>query len=150
MPFRDPNGGDLFTRIESELRERIEEALDAACLDTMVKARQAQGMPAPVPDSDGDRAEYHVAVRELLDRLQQHFAESLSRDLRQRLEARLQAAARSPSDPVATMIAAQTMLARELPDYWQHFEAVRVRYTEEHAGSGSERRGLLGRLFGRG
>lgn len=150
MPFRDPNGGDLFTRIESELRERIEEALDAACLDTMVKARQAQGLPAPVPDSDRDRDEYHGSVRELLERLQEHFAASVPADLRQRLEPRLQAAAERGSDPVATMLAAQTMLARELPDYWQHFDAVRVRYTEERAGSGSERRGLLGRLFGRG
>lgn len=150
MPFRDPNGGDLFTRIESELRERIEEALDAACLDTIVRARQAHGMPAPVPDSDSDRAEYHAAVRELLDRLHRHFVGSASPDLRQRLEARLRAAAGSPPDAVASMVAAQIMLARELPDYWQHFDAVRVRYTEERAGSGSERRGLLGRLLGRG
>ena len=47
MPFRDPGGGDLASRIETGIRERIEEALDAACLDTLVKVRQARAVAGP-------------------------------------------------------------------------------------------------------
>jgi len=50
-------------------------------------------------------------------------------------------------------------LARLLPDYWQRFDAVQARYLAAPAESGgpppsvpsgSEGRGLLARLFGRG
>jgi hypothetical protein len=60
MPFRDPGGGDLATRIETEIRERLEEAIDAACLDALVRARQANQLPAPAADSAQDRAEFHA------------------------------------------------------------------------------------------
>ena len=53
-------------------------------------------------------------------------------------------------DEQARLIAAQVSLARTLPDYWQRFEAVSLRYLAELEESGSERPGLLARLFRRG
>ena len=57
---------------------------------------------------------------------------------------------RGAGDETARLLAVQLVLARELPDYWQRFDAMRLAYTAERVGSGGERRGLLGRLFGRG
>ena len=63
MPFRDPNRAhDLATRIEQEVRERLEEAIDYVCLDALVRMRQARGLPPPVADSTADRAEYTQRV----------------------------------------------------------------------------------------
>jgi hypothetical protein len=143
MPFRDRQGGDLSDRIERELRERLEEALDAACLDTLVRMRRARGLSPPVADSERDRAEYRAEVRMLLDRLEAHFAPHLQGDLRR-------SAAQGPGDRIARLTATQVSLARALPDYWQRFDAVRLEYAEERATSGSESRGLLRRLFGGG
>jgi len=146
MPFRDPRGGDLASRIESELRERIEEALDAACLDTLVRVRQARHLPPPVADSEPDRAEYQSEVRLLLDRLHAHFAPFVERDVR-RAGVR---ATQGPGDPVADLMATQVALARTLPDYWQRFDTVRLEYAAERSASSGESRGLLRRLFGLG
>jgi hypothetical protein len=146
MPFRDPRGGDLASRIESELRERIEEALDAACLDTLVRVRQAQQLPAPVADSERDRAEYQSEVRLLLDRLHAHFAPVVEGDVR-RTGVR---ATQGSGDPVADLMATQVALARTLPDYWQRFDTVRLEYAAERSASSGESRGLLRRLFGLG
>lgn len=146
MPFRDPRGGDLASRIESELRERIEEALDAACLDTLVRVRQARQLPPPVADSERDRAEYQSEVRLLLERLDAHFAPFAEGGLRRTLAH----AAQGSGDPVADLMATQVVLARTLPDYWQRFDAVRLEYAAERSASSGESRGLLRRLFGLG
>jgi hypothetical protein len=74
MPFRDPRGGNLATRIENGIRERIEEALDAACLDTLARLRQARQLPPPRADSAQDRAEYQSEVRQFLERLDAQLA----------------------------------------------------------------------------
>lgn len=144
MPFRDPRGGDLASRIESEIRERIEEALDAACLDTLVRVREARQLPAPVADNERDRAEYQSEVRLLLERLDAYFAPFVQEDVRH-LTAR---APQVAGDPVAALMATQVALARFLPDYWQRFDAVRLDYTAERSASSGESRGLLRRLFG--
>jgi hypothetical protein len=141
MPFRDPRGGNLSSRIEAELRERLEEALDAACLDTLVRVRRARQLPAPVADSECDRADYQSEVRLLLERLDAHFAPLADRDL-------ARTAARG-ADRTAQLMAIQLALARSLPDYWQRFDAVRQEYAQERVASSGESRGLLGRLFGR-
>ena len=146
MPFRNHRGGDLSTRIEAELRERLEDALDAACLDALVRLRRARGLPLPVADSERDRAEYQSEVRLLLDRLDAHFTATVGEDLR-RSAAR---AAHGAPDRVAQLTAVQVVLARALPDYWQRFEEVRLEHAVERAASGSESRGLLRRLFGLG
>lgn len=148
MPFRDPPGAaDLQARIAAELRERLEEAIDAACLDAMVRARHRHRLPAPSADSQRDRAEYERDVRTLLEHLRAHFESLLGDDLRRRTVA----AEEAERDPVARLMAGQLALARERPDYWQQFDAVRIRYAENRGASGGEGRGgLLGRLLGRG
>lgn len=144
MPLREPRRGDLASRIDAEIRERIEDALDAACLEVLVKVRQMHHLPAPVAGSERDRAEYQSEVVALLQRLDAHFAAD--------------AAARGSDDPVrplsgdlaAAIIDTQVALARRLPDYWQRFDAVRLDYAAERSASGGESRGLLRRLFGLG
>lgn len=139
MPFRHPNRAhDLATRIEHEVRERLEEAIDFVCLEALVNARRASGGPAPVADSAADRAEYqsHVSA----------FLRLLTRELR--------AAEAPPARGVVTgddaqLLARQVTLARSLPDYWQRFEALSARYLAEPPESSSQRGSRLARLFGR-
>ena len=138
MPFRHPDRAhDLATRIEHEVRERLEEAIDFVCLEALVDARRASGGPVPVADSAADRAEYQKHVGAFL-RL---------------LTAELHATEAPPARPVhgddAQLLARQVTLARTLPDYWQRFEALSAQYLAEPAASGSQRRSRLARLFGR-
>jgi hypothetical protein len=140
MPFRHPDRShDLDTRIEHEVRERLEEAIDFVCLDALVRARKTRSQPAPVADNAADRAEYtqHVlAFLRLLD-----------------TEVPPAAARRSGNDAGAEetrLLAGQVARARALPDYWQRFEALSARFLAEPPSSGGERRGVLARLFGRG
>src|SRR5438477_10403483 len=71
MPFRTPPGAprDLLSLIDAELRERLEEAVDHACLDAMVSARRTAGEPLPKADDARDREEFTATVRALLERL---------------------------------------------------------------------------------
>jgi hypothetical protein len=138
MPFRHPDRShDLRTRIDYEVRERLEEAIDFVCLEALVSARKAQGLSAPAAESDADRKEYAAHVLAFL----------------KLLDAELGPAARAPSEPdeQARLLAGQLALAKSLPDYWQRFELIRERYLAEPAPpSGGERRSVLARLFGRG
>jgi len=144
---RDPaQPRDLAARIEAELRERIEEAVDFACLDALVDRRRARGLPAPVADNARDRAEFTQSVRAFLERLRDAIAVGLTPEQREKVDA----AAHASGDPTRRLLAVQVALAKELPDYWQRFEASRVAYVGGEPASGGERSGLLGRLFGRG
>lgn len=139
MPFRHPDRShDLDTRIEHEVRERLEEAIDFVCLDALVRARQARGLPAPVAGNTADRAEYMQHVLALLRLLD---AEVPAGDARR--------ARGDAGDEEARLLAAQVARARALPDYWQRFETLSARFLAEPAPSGGERRGVLARLFGR-
>lgn len=148
MPFHHPDRSHgLGTRIEMEVRERLEEAIDYVCLERLVRQRRARGLPAPVADSDADRAEYHATVRALLIRLAADVRDDAPDD----------AVAGSGDDEAAGLLAAQVRLARALPDYWQRFEAISTRFIADasrdgaaEAPSGRDRRGLLARLFDRG
>jgi len=138
MPFRHPDRShDLGTRIEHEVRERIEEAIDFVCLEALVKTRRDAGRPAPAADNPADRAEYEAHVSTFL-RL---------------LDAEVRATSGTP--PIAPeaadarLLARQVSLARTVPDYWQQFETLSARYLAEPSTSGGERRSLLARLFGR-
>ena len=42
---------DLIARVEAEIRDRIGEAVDFVCLEAMVDARRASGLPAPAADA---------------------------------------------------------------------------------------------------
>jgi hypothetical protein len=143
MPFRDPEAGDLATRISAGIRQRIEEAVEVACLDILVNARRSQGLPPPAADSEKDRAEFDQVVRQLLVRLQAELVAPLDDSLRARIAGVEQAA----TDPVERLMAVQVALARELPDYWQRFDTIRTDYVAERAASGRESGGFLRRLF---
>ena len=138
MPFRHPDRShDLATRIEYEVRERLEEAIDFVCLEALVKSRRDAGGPAPAADNPADRAQYEAYV---------------SRFLRL-LDTEVRATSATPPSavdaPDARLLARQVSLARTVPDYWQQFETLSARYLAEPSTSSGERRGLLARLFGR-
>jgi len=146
---RDPGQpADLAARIDAQLRERLEEAVDFVCLEAMVARRRARGLPAPAADSERDREEFTGFVRAFLE----HLRASLAADLGPEQRRRMEAAEHSAGDEPARLVAVQVVLARELPDYWQRFEASWAVWSAEARGadSGGERRSLLGRLFGRG
>jgi len=153
VPFRHPDRSHgLSTRIEFEVRERLEEAVDYVCLDALVQARRASGRPAPVADNADDRREYAEHVRAFLRQLERDLTDGLDAEQRRRL-----AAVPAAGDEEARLMTVQVTLARLLPDYWQRFDASRARYVSEPPerrvaadGSGGEGRGLLARLFGRG
>lgn len=144
---RDPNEPrDLNARIEAHLRERLEEAVDFVCLEALVKRRQALSLPAPSADNTRDRDEFTQSVHTFLAELRAAIAPTLSDQQRQKVAA----AERAAGDETQRLLGVQVVLARELPDYWQRFESARTIYAEHVVESGSERRGLFGRLFGRG
>ena len=146
MPFRHPDRShDLATRIEFEVRERLEEAIDYVCLEALVRARRARGLPPPAAESQDDRRAYTNNVLAFLRRLR--------RELPPTAGAGESRKAHPPGDDQAALITEQVALARSLPDYWQRFEAQAESFlagtaTPNGAGSGGESRGLLGRLFG--
>ena len=137
MPFRTPAGAprDLLSLIDAELRQRLEEAVDHACLDAMVSARRATGAPLPVADDARDREEFTATVRALLERLRDEIPADANEV--------------AQGDEEGRLLALQVGRAKALPDYWQRFDAVRQRFTADHQRSGGARRGVLGRLFGR-
>jgi hypothetical protein len=156
VPFRHPDRShDLATRIEFEVRERLEEAVDYVCLEALVRERRARGLPPPVAESSDDRRAYTDNVLAFLRRL---LAEIAAASDGQRKSA---GSAGGSGDEQARLIAAQVTLARTLPDYWQRFEAVSGRYLAGDGAeppvagrppdpeSGREGRGVLARLFGR-
>jgi hypothetical protein len=146
VPFRDPDAGDLATRIEAALRQRLEDAVDAACLEAMTRRRQALDQPPPAADSALDRAEYHEHVAAFVDFLRSRLASSVSAEV----VVSAGATGRVQGGPVERELARQIALARALPDYWQRFDECRLLFVERRAGSGRERRGFLGRLLGGG
>ena len=157
MPFRHPDRThDLITRIDAEVRERLEEAVDFVCLEALVQERRRRGLPPPAADSTTDRRDYLANVSAFLTLLQGELTADLTSDQRERLSA----ATAGSCDGETRLVTAQVVLARLLPDYWQRFDAVRARYLDgagtqrerDSAGgeSGREGRSLLARLFGRG
>jgi hypothetical protein len=143
---RDPRQpADLSTRIDEQLRERLEEAVDFVCLGALVERRRALALPVPRADSARDREEFTQSVRAFLAELQAAIVPGLDEAPRRKVEA----AERGPGDEMQRLLAMHVALARELPDYWQRFQAAAAGYTAARVSSGRERGGLLGRLFGR-
>ncbi|PYN12246.1 MAG: hypothetical protein DME05_22085 [Candidatus Rokuibacteriota bacterium] len=143
---RDPSQpGGLAARIDAQLRERLEEAVDFVCLDVLVQRRRALALPPPSADSPRDREEFLRSVRTFLERMKAELLPDLGAEPR----AKVAAAEATPGDEDARLLGVHVVLARELPDYWQRFETGRIVYAK-HLESGGESRGLLGRLFGRG
>jgi len=140
---------DLIARVNAEVRDRIGEAVDFVCLDSMVNARSAAGLPAPEADSTSDRAEFDRRVEAFLTRLADAMVSALDTSQRHSLAA----ADPAGGDRVAHLVAVQVALAKLLPDYWQRFEQVRAAYAAEPdalpSPSGRDRPRWLDRLLGR-
>lgn len=140
---------DLMARVDAEVRDRVAEAVDAVCLQKIVRSRQARQLPAPAPDSVRDRAEYEASVEAFLARLGDDLTVALVGEQRKSLEA---AAERAAPDRLSRLLGVQVALAKLLPDYWQRFDEVRAAYDAEAARpapeSGSDRSGWLDRLLG--
>ena len=144
-PFRHPHrGDDLATRIDWEVRARLEAANDSVCREALVQARRMQSLPPPSADTHRDRDEVAAGVRAFLRLLLREVPAGLPDSERPR------SPARDADDEQAQLVAAQVLLAKALPDYWQRFEAGSGRYLAGGGDSGSARAGLLARLFGRG
>jgi hypothetical protein len=139
----DPRG--LIERIHAQLRERIEEAVEMAALELLVKLREAHGQPAPDSASAADRREFERTSRELLAYLHDAFAAELTSEQRGASE-RTQAEARHDQP----LIAVQALLARRLPDYWQRFERHRAAYAQARIDAPAARAGWFDRLRHRG
>jgi hypothetical protein len=155
MPFTNAHHGgadepaDLAARIDAELRGRIEDAVDFACLDAMVREREARGEPAPAPDDARAREEYGRRVVSFLERVRVTLTADLTDEQRARLGPHVRAP--QPGD-VAAALAVQVALAKALPDYWQRFDAVRLTpgsAASGNAASGRESRRLIDWLLGR-
>jgi hypothetical protein len=143
FPHQHGDARGLLERIEAQLRERIEEAIEMAALKLMVDTRAQAGRPAPESTSAADRTEFQGIARALLDRLRERFLADLPADLRPRYQ---QAESAAP-DEAARPLAGQVFLARQLPDYWQRFE----RYQQEDAQeqlADAAKPGWLRRIFG--
>jgi len=137
----DPRG--LRARIEAVLLERLEQAVDAACLELLVEARRARNLPPPVADDVEDRAEFDRLVGAFLDRLEASMRVGLGDEERSRL------ASAAPSAGTARLLADQASLATRLPDYWQRFETVKTEFAAEQKGLPPDRGRRRGRLSGR-
>lgn len=147
---RDPaQPRDLIARVDAEVRDRIAEAVDFVCLEVIVQSRRARGLPAPAPDSTGDRVEFETRVEAFLGRLGDELSQALDPAQRQSVAA---ATGRAGDDRFERLLAVQVALAKLLPDYWQRFENVRTAYasdaTDSGSASGRHRPGWLGRLLG--
>ena len=137
---------DLLARVDMEITERLEEAVDFVCLDTMVQRRRARHLPEVAADSDEDRDEFNSRVETFLDRLRRDIALDAPPAIQGKID---EALGRAGAERVRQLLAVQVVLAKELPDYWARFDTVRLAYAAEDDASGSERPGLLGRLFRR-
>jgi len=137
----DPRG--LRARIEAVLLERLEQAVDAACLELLVEARRARNLPPPVADDVEDRAEFDRLVGAFLGRLEASMRVGLGDEEGGRL------ASAAAGAGTARLLADQASLATRLPDYWQRFETVKSEFAAEQKGLPPDRGGRRGRLSGR-
>lgn len=138
----DPRG--LRERIDAQLTERIDEAVEMGALHLLVELRKRHGGPAPESDSREDRDEFAALAADLLAYLGEVFAAELSEDHRRALDGERAGG----SDARAQGLRGQVFLARQLPDYWQRFEAHRAAHAEVHLASPDRPTGFLKRLFG--
>jgi hypothetical protein len=139
----DPRG--LRARIEAVLLERLEQAVDAACLELLVEARRARNLPPPVADDVEDRAEFDRLVGAFLGRLEASMRVGLGDEE----GVRLASAGAGAAAGTARLLADQASLATRLPDYWQRFETVKNEFAAEQKGLPPDRGGRRGRLSGR-
>lgn len=138
----DPRG--LRERIEAQLSERIDEAVEMAALHLLVELRKRHQRPAPESDSREDRDEFAALAADLLAHLGEAFETELTADQRRELDR----ARAGGGDARARGLRGQVFLSRRLPDYWQRFEAHRAAHAEARLTAPVRPGGLLKRLFG--
>lgn len=137
----DPRG--LRERIEAQLTERIDEAVEMAALHLLVELRKRHDRPAPEGDSREDRDEFAALTADLLDYLGEAFEAELNPDQRRELDR----ARAGGADGRARGLRAQVFLSRQLPDYWQRFEAHRAAHAGLRLAAPDRPGGFLKRLF---
>jgi hypothetical protein len=142
FPHQHGDARGLMERIQAQLRERIEEAVEMAALKLMVDLRAAAGRPAPESTSAADRSEFEAGSRALLIWLRDAYVAELSPDLHSGFDE-----AETAADGPGRLLAGQAWLARRLPDYWQRFERYQRQYSEQRMADPSGP-GWLKRLFG--
>ena len=138
----DPRG--LRERIDAQLAERIEEAVEMAALHLLVELRKRQKAPAPESDSRADRDEFAMLAADLLAYLGEAFEAALSPAQRSELD-RIRAGA---TEARARGLLGQVFLSRQLPDYWQRFEAYRAAHAEARLASPHRPKSILRRFLG--
>ena len=138
----DPRG--LVARIEAQIRERLEEAVEMAGLKLMVDLRARDGRPAPETSSEADRREFEAIAAALLAHLRGAFHAELGDSERADLE---RTEADQPTER-ERWLAGQVLLARRLPDYWQRVERYQVAYAETRLEAPPPKASWLGRLLG--
>jgi len=143
FPHQHGDGRGLMDRIQAQLRDRIEEAVEMAALKLMVDLRAATARPAPESTSTTDRTEFETTSRALLAWLRDVYVAELPPELRPHFHEVEAAAGEQP----AGRLAGQVWLARRLPDYWQRLERYQRRYAAERLANPGEA-GWLKRLFG--
>ncbi len=144
FPHQHRDARGLAERIETQLRERLEEAVEMAGLRLMVDLRARHGLPAPETSSEADRREFEAIAAELLAHVRSAFHADLSAEERIDLE-RAEAGHQRDRD---RLLAGQVILARRLPDYWQRFEMYQAAYAQARLEVPASKGGRLGRLFG--
>lgn len=137
----DPRG--LVERIDAQLAERIEEAVEMAALHLLVELRRRHNRPAPETDSRADREEFRALADDLLAQLGRAFEAGLDPERRLGLER----ARAGDADPRQRELRGQTFLARQLPDYWQRLEVYSAAHAEALHASPPPPAGLLKRLL---
>jgi hypothetical protein len=142
-PHGDARG--LIERIEAQLRDRIEEAIEMAALKLMVDTRAQTGRPAPESTSAADRSEFETSSRALLLRLRERFLADLPADLRADFDRAEAAVEDGPPRPLA----GQVFLARHLADYWQRFERFQLEDAQARLAD-RPKPGWMRRLLGQG
>jgi hypothetical protein len=138
----DPRG--LIERIDAQLAERIEEAVEMAALHLLVELRKRHNRPPPETDSRADREEFQALAEDLLAYLGRAFEAELAAERRSGLER----ARADGADPRARELRGQIFLARQLPDYWQRLETYRAAHAEAHLAAPPPPTGFLKRLLG--
>lgn len=136
----------LWERIEAGVLERIEEAVDAFCLDLLVRSRRERDRPMPVADSPADRAEFDALVGAFLRHLRTAMADGGSEAQAAEVTT---VESGAPVEGHARLLGIQVAFAKRLPDYWERFAAAQSAFASDTLAPESERGGWLDRLFGR-
>lgn len=144
---RDPaDPRSLLERIDAQVRERLQEAVDLACLDLMVQLRRKHGRALPEEQNEKDREEFKGLVRQFLAYLRETYWSTLSET---EWGTVIRAEAGAGNEELQRLVAVQVALAKLLPDYWQRFDTFRAAFAQERLSAPPPRPGFLGRFHGR-